>query len=206
MTLTQKINGGLRKVPAWPLYILGLLPPVWLFYQAVTGALGVDPVKTMEHQMGEWGLQLLIVSLMITPLRKHVGVNLVKYRRAIGLLAFFYILGHLMVWLSLDIQFRWGEIWKDILKRPAITIGMVGFVVMVPLALTSWNGAIRRMGAAAWQRLHKLAYLAVLAGGIHYVMVVKTWQTEPLLYLAVILALLMLRSNLQRWRSALQKV
>jgi len=206
MTLTQKINGGLRKVPAWPLYILGLLPPVWLFYQAVTGALGVDPVKTMEHQMGEWGLQLLIVSLMITPIRKHVGLNLVKYRRAIGLLAFFYILGHLMVWLSLDIQFRWGEIWKDILKRPAITIGMVGFVVMVPLALTSWNGAIRRMGAAAWQRLHKLAYLAVLAGGIHYVMVVKTWQTEPLLYLAVILALLMLRSNLQRWRSAPQKV
>lgn len=206
MTLMQKINGGLRKVPAWPLYILGLLPPVWLFYQAVTGALGVDPVKTMEHQMGEWGLQLLIVSLMITPIRKHVGLNLVKYRRAIGLLAFFYILGHLMVWLSLDIQFRWGEIWKDILKRPAITIGMVGFVVMVPLALTSWNGAIRRMGAAAWQRLHKLAYLAVLAGGIHYVMVVKTWQTEPLLYLAVILALLMLRSNLQRWRSAPQKV
>jgi len=206
MTLTQKINGGLRKVPAWPLYILGLLPPVWLFYQAVTGALGVDPVKTMEHQMGEWGLQLLIVSLMITPIRKHVGLNLVKYRRAIGLLAFFYILGHLMVWLSLDIQFRWGEIWKDILKRPAITIGMVGFVVMVPLALTSWNGAIRRLGAAAWQRLHKLAYLAVLAGGIHYVMVVKTWQTEPLLYLVVILALLMLRSNLQRWRSAPQKV
>lgn len=206
MTLTQKINGGLRKVPAWPLYILGLLPPLWLFYQAVTGALGVDPVKTMEHQMGEWGLQLLIVSLMITPIRKHVGLNLVKYRRAIGLLAFFYILGHLMVWLGLDIQFRWGEIWKDILKRPAITIGMVGFVVMVPLALTSWNGAIRRMGAAAWQRLHKLAYLAVLAGGIHYVMVVKTWQTEPLLYLAVILALLMFRSNLQRWRSAPQKV
>lgn len=206
MTLTQKINGGLRKVPAWPLYILGLLPPLWLFYRAVTGALGVDPVKTMEHQMGEWGLQLLIVSLMITPIRKHVGLNLVKYRRAIGLLAFFYILGHLMVWLGLDIQFRWGEIWKDILKRPAITIGMVGFVVMVPLALTSWNGAIRRMGAAAWQRLHKLAYLAVLAGGIHYVMVVKTWQTEPLLYLAVILALLMFRSNLQRWRSAPQKV
>lgn len=206
MTLTQKINGGLRKVPAWPLYILGLLPPVWLFYQAVIGALGVDPVKIMEHQMGEWGLQLLIVSLMITPIRKHVGLNLVKYRRAIGLLAFFYILGHLMVWLGLDIQFRWGEIWKDILKRPAITIGMVGFVVMVPLALTSWNGVIRRMGAAAWQRLHKLAYLAVLAGGIHYVMVVKTWQTEPLLYLTVILALLMLRAKLQRWRSAPQKV
>ena len=205
MTLTQKINGGLRKVPAWPLYILGLLPPVWLFYQAVTGALGVDPVKTMEHQMGEWGLQLLIVSLMITPIRKHVGLNLVKYRRAIGLLAFFYILGHLMVWLSLDIQFRWGEIWKDILKRPAITIGMVGFTVMIPLALTSWNGAIRRLGAAAWQRVHKLAYLAVLAGGIHYVMVVKTWQTEPLVYLGVILALLMLRTKLQRWWSAPQK-
>ena len=205
MTLTQKINGGIRKVPAWPLYILGALPPVWLFYQGVTGGLGVDPVKAMEHQMGVWGLQLLIFSLMITPIRKHIGVNLLKYRRAIGLLAFFYVLGHFMIWLGLDIQFRWGEIWKDIVKRPAITIGMVGLAVMIPLALTSWNGAIRRMGAAAWQKLHKLAYLAVLAGGVHYVMVVKTWQTEPLLYLAVILALLALRAKFQKWRSAPQK-
>ncbi len=202
MTVRSTINGALRKVPAWPLYLLGTLPPVWLFYQAVTGALGVDPVKAMEHQMGLWGLQLLIASLIITPLRKHVGLNLLKYRRALGLLAFFYILGHFLIWLGLDIQFRWGEIWGDIVKRPAITIGMVALVLMVPLALTSWNGAIRRMGAAAWQKLHKLSYLAVLAGGLHYVMVVKTWQTEPLVYLAGIVGLLLLRIKLQNWRAA----
>jgi len=176
--------------------------PAWLFYQGVTGGLGVDPVKAMEHQMGIWGLQLLIASIVITPLRKHLGLNLLKFRRAIGLLAFFFILGHFMIWLGLDIQFRWGEIWKDILKRPAITIGMVGLVIMLPLALTSWNGAIRRMGAAAWGKLHKLAYLAVLAGGVHYVMVVKTWQTEPFLYLAGIVALLALRVKLQKRKVA----
>jgi sulfoxide reductase heme-binding subunit YedZ len=184
------------------LYIVGTIPPVWLFYQALTGGLGVDPVKGMEHQMGLWGLQLLIASMAITPLRKHLGVNLLKFRRAIGLLAFFYILGHFMIWLGLDIQFRWAEIWKDILKRPAITIGMVGLLVMAPLALTSWNGAIRRMGAAAWGKLHKLAYLAVLAGGVHYVMVLKTWQTEPFLYLAGIVVLLALRVKLQKRKVA----
>ena len=202
MSAVATFNGAARKVPTWLLYIVGAMLPVWLFYQAVTGALGVDPVKAMEHQMGIWGLQLLIASIAITPLRKHLGVNLLKFRRAIGLLAFFFILGHFMIWLGLDIQFRWGEIWKDILKRPAITIGMVGLVVMLPLALTSWNGAIRRMGAAAWGKLHKLAYLAVLAGGIHYVMVVKTWQTEPFLYLAEIVTLLALRVKLQKRKVA----
>lgn len=202
MSAVATFNGAARKVPTWPLYIVGAALPAWLFYQGVTGALGVDAVKAMEHQMGVWGLQLLIVSIAITPLRKHLGVNLLKFRRAIGLLAFFYILGHFMIWLGLDIQFRWGEIWKDILKRPAITIGMVGLMVMLPLALTSWNGAIRRMGAQAWGKLHKLAYLAVLAGGIHYVMVVKTWQTEPLVYLAVIVGLLALRVKLQKRKVA----
>lgn len=202
MTAVATFNGAARKLPAWSLYIVGTIPPVWLFYQALTGGLGVDPVKGMEHQMGLWGLQLLIASMAITPLRKHLGVNLLKFRRAIGLLAFFYILGHFMIWLGLDIQFRWAEIWKDILKRPAITIGMVGLLVMALLALTSWNGAIRRMGAAAWGKLHKLAYLAVLAGGVHYVMVVKTWQTEPFLYLAGIVVLLALRVKLQKRKVA----
>ncbi len=202
MNAVATFNGAARKLPTWPLYIVGATLPAWLFYQGVTGALGVDAVKAMEHQMGVWGLQLLIASLLITPLRKYAGVNLLKFRRAIGLLAFFYILGHFMIWLGLDIQFRWGEIWKDIVKRPAITIGMVGLIVMLPLALTSWNGAIRRMGAQAWGKLHKLAYLAVLAGGIHYVMVVKTWQTEPLLYLAGIIGLLALRVKLQKRKVA----
>lgn len=202
MSAVATFNGVARKVPTWPLYIVGAMLPAWLFYQGVTGALGVDAVKAMEHQMGIWGLQLLIASIAITPLRKHLGVNLLKFRRAIGLLAFFYILGHFMIWLGLDIQFRWGEIWKDIVKRPAITIGMVSLVVMLPLALTSWNGAIRRMGAQAWSKLHKLAYLAVLAGGVHYVMVVKTWEVGTFVYLGVIVGLLALRIKLPKRKVA----
>lgn len=203
MQSVASLNGTVRRLPAWPLYIVGAIPPAWLLYQGLSGALGVDPVKAMEHQMGQWGLQLLIVSLAITPLRRFAGINLLKFRRAIGLLAFFYILLHFLIWLGLDIQFRWAEIWGDILKRPAITLGMLGLAVLLPLALTSWNGAIRRMGAQAWGKLHKLAYLAVLAGGIHYVMVVKTWQVEPLLYLATIVGLLALRIKLPKRKVAM---
>lgn len=201
--IADRINTAARKVPTWLVYSLAVLPPAWLLYAGITGGLGVDPVKAMEHQIGEWGLQVLIASLLVTPLRTYAGVNLQKFRRALGLIGFFYILLHLMVWLGLDLQFRWSEIWKDILKRPYITIGMVGFAVMIPLALTSWNGAIRRMGAAAWRKLHKLSYLAVAAGGLHYVMVVKGWQWEPILYLAAILIILASRIKFAKLRPAL---
>lgn len=197
------INQMARGVPVWPFYILAVLPPAWLLLAGLTGQLGVDPVKVMEHQMGEWGLQVLIASLLITPLRTYFGVNLLKFRRALGLIGFFYILLHVMVWLGLDLQLRWNEIWKDILKRPYITIGMVGFSALVPLALTSWNGAIRRIGVVAWRKLHKLSYLAVAAGGLHYLMVVKGWQWEPILYFAAILLILATRIKVQRLRNAL---
>jgi sulfoxide reductase heme-binding subunit YedZ len=100
---------------------------------------------------------------------------------------------HLMVWLALDLQFRWGEIWADIVKRPYITVGMLGFLAMLPLALTSWDGAVRRMGAAAWRRLHRLAYVAGVAGAIHFLWLVKAWPVEPMLYLAAVVGLLALR-------------
>ena len=146
MTLAQTLNGRLRKVPAWPLYLLGLLPLAWLIWLIVTGDLGVDPVKTLEHKVGKIGLQFLVAGLCVTPLRRFTGVSLIKYRRAIGLLAFFYIALHLLVWLGLDIQFRWTEIGTDILKRPYITIGMAGFAAMVPLAITSNNLSVRQAG------------------------------------------------------------
>lgn len=191
--LTNRVNSGLRRFPTWPLYLAAPMLPAWLLYSGLSGALGVDPVKAMEHQMGLWGLQVLIASLLVTPLRTYLGVNLLKFRRALGLIAFFYIALHLAIWLGLDLQFRWDEIWKDILKRPYITIGMAGFAVLIPLALTSWNGAIRRLGGVAWRRLHKLSYVAVAAGGVHYLMVVKGWQLEPILYCVGIAGLLVLR-------------
>ncbi|WP_068119179.1 protein-methionine-sulfoxide reductase heme-binding subunit MsrQ [Tropicimonas marinistellae] len=192
MTPSQTINGALRHVPAWPLYILGAVPVAWLFWQGVTGGLGVDPVKAIEHQLGLWGLWLLIAGLAVTPLGRFTGVRLIKFRRAIGLLAFFYILVHLLVWLILDVQIP-ALIWQDIVKRPYITIGMVAFVLMLPLALTSNNWSVRRLGALRWRKLHRLTYVVVPLGAIHYVMLVKGWQMEPIYYLAAILGLLALR-------------
>nr|WP_303623783.1 protein-methionine-sulfoxide reductase heme-binding subunit MsrQ [Shimia sp. CNT1-13L.2] len=189
--MKDKVNTVTRKLPTWPVYLLGALYPVWLLYQGLTGGLGVDPVKVMEHNLGEAGLQLLILGMVVTPLRKFTGITLLKFRRSIGLLAFFYIFLHLLVWLVLDVQIL-SQIWADILKRPYITIGMAGFVLMLPLAVTSNNWSVRRLGRR-WNRLHKLTYGVALLGGLHFVMLVKGFQIEPLIYAAVILVLLALR-------------
>lgn len=191
--ISNTVNGWSRKVPTWVIYSLGAVPFLWLVMQLFSGQLGVDPVKELEHELGELGLQFLIAGLTITPLRDHLRINLVKFRRAIGLLAFFYIFAHLLVWLVLDIQLLWGQIWGDILKRPYITIGMLGFTLLLPLAMTSNNWSVRKLGAAGWRKLHKLTYFAVLAGSVHFVMVVKGWQVEPFIYLGIILVLLALR-------------
>ncbi|SNT06955.1 sulfoxide reductase heme-binding subunit YedZ [Tropicimonas sediminicola] len=202
--LMDPINSALRRVPAWLLYPLGALPVAWLFWAGIRGDLGVDPVKAIEHWLGLWGLWLLIATLAITPLQRHAGLRLVRFRRAIGLLGFYYIAAHLAVWLVLDVQIP-AQIWGDILKRPYITIGMVAFVLMIPLALTSNNWALRRLGGERWRRLHRLTYLVVPLGAVHFVMVVKGWQVEPFYYLAAILGLLALRlrpGRMLRSRSA----
>ncbi|WP_208350820.1 protein-methionine-sulfoxide reductase heme-binding subunit MsrQ [Pseudaestuariivita rosea] len=193
-------NQWARRIPAWPLYIIGVLPAIWLFYLGLTGGLGVEPIKELEHQLGLIGLQLLIAGLAITPLRRWFGLNLIKYRRAIGLLTFFYILLHLLVWLVLDVQIL-AQIWADIIKRPYITIGMVGFVLMIPLAVTSNNYSIRKLGPA-WRTLHKLTYAAAILGAVHFVMLSKGFQLEPLLYLGAILVLLAARIRWNRKRVA----
>ncbi|MGH1464551.1 MAG: protein-methionine-sulfoxide reductase heme-binding subunit MsrQ [Cognatishimia sp.] len=189
--MIDQINKTVRKLPSWPLYVLATFYPVWMFWLALSGGLGVDPVKGLEHALGEKALQLLILGLAITPLRKHLGLNLLKFRRAIGMIAFFYVFAHLLVWLLLDVQLI-GQIWADIVKRPYVTVGMVGFVLMLPLAATSNNYAVRRLGPR-WRRLHKLTYAICLLGGLHFVMLVKGFQLEPLIYLAVVLLLLGLR-------------
>lgn len=191
--MVQAINTSLRRIPPLAIYIAGLFPLLWLLWLLFSGALGVDPVKRIEHQLGEWALQLLVAGLAITPLRRFTGVNLIRYRRAIGLLAFFYVALHLGTWLVLDIQLRWAEIWADILKRPYITAGFLGFVAMIPLALTSNNESVRRLGAKSWQNLHRLTYFAVLAGAIHYVWLVKAWPPEPIIYLILVIFLLSTR-------------
>lgn len=199
MAFKDTINGALRRPPAWPLYIVGMLPAAWYLWLGLTGGLGVEPIKGLEHALGETALKLLVVVLAITPLRRFTGVSLIRYRRALGLLAFAYVVLHLAAWLFLDIQDP-ARIWADIVKRPYITIGMVGFVLMIPLAVTSNNWSLRKLGPA-WRKLHKLTYPIAVLGAVHFVMLVKGWQEQPLIYLAVILALLALR-----WRRTPRRV
>lgn len=196
MSISQTVNGVLRRVPAWPLYILGPIPGLFTFYLGLTGGLGAEPIKALEHELGEFALQLFILVIAITPLRNWTGISLIKFRRALGLLVFFYVAGHLAVWLLLDVQDP-AAIWKDIVKRPYITIGMAGFALLIPLAITSNNKLLRKLGPQKWKKLHLLTYPAVLLGGIHFVWLVKGLQFEPLIYLAVIAGLLATRI---KWR------
>lgn len=194
MAFADRVNGLARRVPAWPLYWIGLALPVWLLWRGMNGGLGADPVKAIEHQLGLWGLQLIIAGLCVTPLRRFFGLNLIKFRRAIGVLAFAYVFLHFAAWLALDLGLRWDLALKDIVKRPYVTIGMVGLAVMLPLALTSNDWAVRKLGAPRWRRLQKLAYVAALAGTMHYLWLVKAWPWEPIFYLAGVVALLGLRA------------
>ncbi len=175
------------------IYWLGAVPAVWTFYLAIADRLGADPMKTLEQTLGLWALRFLIVSLAITPLRRMGGPNLLRYRRAFGLLAFFYALTHLLVYMVLDQGLDLAAIGRDILKRPYITIGMAAFLILLPLAITSNNAMIRRLGAETWTRLHKWVYAAAALAAIHFVMVVKSWPPEPLIYAAIVAGLLLFR-------------
>jgi sulfoxide reductase heme-binding subunit YedZ len=176
-----------------------VLPGIWVFYQAVNNKLGADPLKALEFQLGLYALQLLVVVLLITPLRNLFNINLIKFRRTIGLMAFFYVLAHFTVYLWLDQQWVWAVIIKDITKRPYIIIGVLSFLALVPLAITSNNTSIKRLGAASWKKLHRLAYFAAIGGAIHYVLLRKTWEQEPILYVLGVLALLGYRVVRSYW-------
>jgi sulfoxide reductase heme-binding subunit YedZ len=175
------------------IYIVGMLPAAWYFYLGITDQLGADPQKTLELLLGLWALRFLIMTLAVTPLRRLGGPNLVRYRRAIGLLAFYYAALHLTVYLVLDQGLDLAAIWADIVKRPYITVGMLAFVILVPLAVTSNSAMIRGLGAVGWRRLHRWVYVAAAAAAIHFVMVVKAWPPEPLVYAGIVAVLLLCR-------------
>lgn len=197
----QAVNQLLRRVPPWAVYLGGVMPFLWIVWLTVNGGLGVDPVKEIELRLGLLSLQFLVAGLCVTPLR-WAGVNLIRYRRAIGLMAFFYVTTHLLTWAVLDMGLRLDQIASDLVKRWYIIIGLAGFLMLVPLAVTSNNLSIRRLGPKAWQRLHRLTYAAILAGAVHYVMIGKVWLVEPLLYLSAAIVLLALRVWKARPRAA----
>src|SRR5690606_28922312 len=173
----------------WALYALGFVPAGVAFYQGATGGLGADPVKSFEHPLGIWAVRFLILTLLITRLREIGNINLVRYRRALGLLAFYYALMHFAAYMLLDQALDFPAIMQDITRRPFITIGMVSLALLIPLALTSNNWAIRKLGRR-WSRLHKLVYIAIAGGALHFILSTKGWQAEPVIYAFIVAALL----------------
>jgi len=171
-------------------FIACLVPFAQLAYKAYSGDLGVNPIETITHFTGDWTLIFLLVTLSVTPLRKISGWNeLIKFRRMLGLFAFFYAVLHFSTYIVLDHFFDFQRIAKDIVKRPYVTVGFTGFMLMVPLAMTSTAAMIRRLGKR-WQQLHRLVYLAAIAGVIHFYWLVKADIRRPLQY-ATVLAILL---------------
>lgn len=199
---SRSLQRAVNAFPRWPLYTMGLLPGIWTFWLALNDRLGADPVKTLEHTLGLCALRFLIASLAMTPIRLLGGPNLLRFRRALGLLAFFYACAHLGAYLIFDQGLDARAILADILKRPYITAGMAAFVLLAPLAATSNAVAIKAMGAHAWQRLHRLVYVAAIAAVTHFLMAVKAWPAEPLTYAAIVALLLVIRAGFALKRRA----
>ena len=174
-------------------FLLALAPFLWLAVRAFTGRLSVNPIEDITLTTGIWALRLLVVTLAITPVRRLTGWNrLVQYRRMLGLFAFFYATLHVATYVVLDLYFDWPRIAADIAKRPFITAGVVAFTAMIPLAVTSTKGWIRRLGRR-WQLLHRLIYLSALAATVHYLWKVKVMIGSPVYYLALVAVLLLFR-------------
>ncbi len=181
-----------RRLLIWwvPATVLGLLPAAWLVLALVTDRLGANPVEALLHQTGLFGLQFLLLTLAVSPLRRWTGwKRLHAMRRPLGLLAFFYLSVHLGIYLGLDRMLVWNEIVTDITKRPYITVGFLAFLLLIPLAVTSTRAMVRRLGQR-WFQLHRLVYLAPVLGVLHFAWAVKADLREPLIYGSILLALL----------------
>ena len=175
------------------LFIFSTLPACYLVYSAFMDKLGANPIEELLHETGFWTITFLFLTLSISPLRKLTGWNkVIQFRRMVGLFSFFYAFLHFGVYLGLDSFFEWPEIVEDLSKRPYITIGFSAFVLLVPLALTSTKGWIRRLGKK-WQKLHRLVYLIAVLGVIHFWWLVKKDITEPLIFAVILLILFALR-------------
>lgn len=175
-------------------FLLCLVPLSALIWRGFNNGLGANPVEFIQLATGQWTLRFLIFTLCITPFRKLFKLpDLIRFRRMLGLFAFFYVCLHFLTYLGPDQSFDLAGMWKDVYKRPFITVGFFGFVCLIPLAITSTAGWIRRLGGKRWQMLHRLIYVAAVAGVIHYYWKVKSDVREPLLYAAIVAILLLWR-------------
>jgi methionine sulfoxide reductase heme-binding subunit len=176
------------------LFALALVPLGELIWRAFHNGLGANPVEFLQHATGDWTLRFLVFTLCITPFRTLLRLpELIRFRRMLGLFAFFYVCLHLLTYLGPDQSFDFAGMLKDVAKRPFITVGFLGFVLLIPLAITSTAGWIRRLGGKRWQALHCAIYLCGIAGVIHYYWLVKSDIRKPLFYGALVGVLLFWR-------------
>jgi sulfoxide reductase heme-binding subunit YedZ len=177
-----------------PVFLLCLVPLGQLIWRALHHHLTANPIEYITHQTGDWTLIFVVITLAVTPARKVLGVpELIRFRRMLGLFAFFYGFLHFGTWIGLDKFFDWSDMLADVRKRTFITAGFTGFVLMIPLALTSTAGWIRRLGGKRWQALHRLIYLTAVAGVVHYYWLVKSDVRKPLFYGSLVGVLLAFR-------------
>lgn len=190
--MAGRASGIADSLIGWGVYVVGLMPAAIYFWLGATGGLGADPVREFEQTLGLWALRFLILTLAVTPLRELAGVNLLRYRRALGLLAFWYAAMHFTVYLTLDRGLLWDTILPDIAKRPFITLGFSALVLLVPLAVTSNRLSIRRLGRN-WRRLHRLVYVAAALAAVHYLMATKVVDATQAAHVGLIVLLLAYR-------------
>lgn len=187
------VRGTLWLKPV--VFALALAPLGWLVWQALFGYLGVNPIETVNRFLGDWALRFVLIALAVTPLRKVTGwAPIARLRRMLGLFAFFYVCLHLSSYLGLDLFFDWQALAKDIVKRRYITLGMAAFVLLLPLAATSTDAMIRRLGGRRWRLLHKLVFAIAVLGVAHYWLMVKADIRLPLLHAAILGVLLGFRA------------
>ena len=190
-SLRQILNAKWAK----PVVFLACASPLgFLGLRAFHDNLGANPVEFLQHFTGDWTLRFLLITLAVTPLRKLLNLpDLIRFRRMFGLFAFFYVCLHFVTYIGPDQSFNFAGMLKDVAKRPFITVGFAGFVLLIPLAITSTTGWIRRLGGKNWQALHRLIYIAALCGVVHYYWLVKSDHRLPLLYATLLAVLLLYR-------------
>ena len=191
-SLFDLVRASVRRLRSWHIYVSLLVPLLFLTYDLLSGRLGVDPMRAIEKSLGVTAIYILILTLCITPFSVLTGINFIRFRRAFGLMSFFYIILHFSTWLLLDMQLRWVEIAESLTRKPFIVFGMMGFLLLIPLAATSNNYSMKRLGKY-WQKLHKLIYAAIILGGIHYLMMEKTLQNDAIITFIIIIVLISLR-------------
>jgi sulfoxide reductase heme-binding subunit YedZ len=187
VTQTQLVRRVIKPV----VFLACLAPALWLLYRALWGDLGVNPLETLTNETGIWTLRLLVATIAITPIRWVSKWNpIITFRRMVGLFAFFYGTIHFSIYFLFDRSLQFDGLLEDVALRPYITVGFTAFVLMIPLALTSTTGWIRRLGGRRWNLLHRLVYVSAIGGVLHYWWKVKLDVTNPIIYAAIVGVLL----------------